>query len=235
MICDLKSNSLKIFDLIYCCSCPHPSVLSNKLNQWWSGQQPAGSLLPAACKCVQSEASLKPLELNHYINPVCQFRDNLSCCCLLFTPAACVEDTAWTRKLPKPKACLLSSWRYAGLARGLLERALTFGYVSYHSWCWLTLPIVAYSRISFSGGFMRVYVQFMGIRGTEKKNSLEAQDNLLRISANISRCTTRLNTPVFPIGAGSLEQGHGSTKSREKNNNWAVRVADKMAIRKKQN
>lgn len=33
---------------------------------------------------------------------------------------------------------------------------------------------------------MRVYVQFMGIRGTEKKNSLEAQDNLLRISANIS-------------------------------------------------
>lgn len=147
MICDLKSNSLKIFDLIYCCSCPHPSVLSNKLNQWWSGQQPAGSLLPAACKCVQSEASLKPLELNHYINPVCQFRDNLSCCCLSFTPAACVEDTAWTRKLPKPKACLLSSWRYAGLARGPLERALTFGYVSYHSWCWLTLPIVAYSRI----------------------------------------------------------------------------------------
>lgn len=69
---------------------------------------------------------------------------------------------------------------------------------------------------------MRVYVQFMGIRGTEKKNSLEAQDNLPRISANISRCTTRLNTPVFPIGAGSLEQGHGSTKSREKNNNWAV-------------
>lgn len=87
-------------------------------------------------------------------------------------------------------------------------------------------------ELNFSGGFMRVYVQFMGIRGTEKKNSLEAQDNLLRISANISRCTTRLNTPVFPIGAGSLEQGHGSTKSREKNNNWAVRVADKMAIRK---
>lgn len=90
-------------------------------------------------------------------------------------------------------------------------------------------------ELNFSGGFMRVYVQFMGIRGTEKKNSLEAQDNLPRISANISRCTTRLNTPVFPIGAGSLEQGHGSTKSREKNNNWAVRVADKMAIRKKQN
>lgn len=104
MICDLKSNSLKIFDLIYCCSCPHPSVLSNKLNQWWSGQPPAGSLLPAACKCVQSEASLKPLELNHYINPVCQFRDNLSCCCLSFTPAACVEDTAWTRPTAKTKS-----------------------------------------------------------------------------------------------------------------------------------
>lgn len=137
MICDLKSNSLMIFDLIYCCSCPHPSVLSNKLNQWWSGQQPAGSLLPAACKCVQSEASLKPLELT------------TTCLVVVFhlLPPLALKTQHGRDQLPKPKACLLSSWRYAGLARGLLERALTFGYVSYHSWCWLTLPIVAYSRI----------------------------------------------------------------------------------------
>lgn len=85
--------------------------------------------------------------------------------------------------------------------------------------------ICANGVLNFSGGFVRIYVQFMGIntRLRREKNSLEAQDNLLRICANISRCTTRLNTPVFPIGAGSLEQGHESTKNREKNNNnWAV-------------
>lgn len=31
---------------------------------------------------------------------------------------------------------------------------------------------------------------------------------------NISESTTRLNKPVFPRGAGSLEQGHECRKSR---------------------
>lgn len=71
----------------------------------------------------------------------------------------------------------------------------------------------------------------------ERKKQLGGPDNLLWISVNIWRSTTRLNTPAFPRGAGSLEQGHECSKSRgkkqqQKTGQWAGTVADKMAIRK---
>lgn len=52
---------------------------------------------------------------------------------------------------------------------------------------------------------------------------------------NISNSTTRLNKPELPSGAGSLEQGHESTKSSENKTTttgqWAGKVVERMAIR----
>lgn len=51
------------------------------------------------------------------------------------------EETA------KTKSVFVKFMTLCWSGRGLLARALTFSYISYHSSCWLTLPIVVYIRI----------------------------------------------------------------------------------------